>query len=666
VDVFLQLAKAALQPIPLAAWQQLLFSPYLFAGQQLPGGRNRLIQAMYHSGEQDFKLADLPRLLAWYAEKHAKQPLPKLVAQFDDLSLIAGMRAEPGSLLARLRSNKPALPSQWLEIFSDLLQQFNWPGERALNSDEFQQRQTFAESCAEFWQVDVLAAEVSASEALALLRQKLHDTIYHKQTQTLPGQAVVQVLGTLEASGQHFDQLWLCGMSERDWPPRPTINALLPFALQARLDMPGASEQREFDYAQRLTDSLIIASAQLQLSYVHLSDGVETSLAPIVHARLQAAGRELQCIAQTQVAADAQPCIATQPWETLPDFYGSEYPQLYDAQQRLVLRRGISLLKDYALNPFIAYARHRLEIEPLPRRESGLTALERGQVLHTVVETFWRNLQSSSALQSCPAGELEQLLTSSVGSALQQLNRRRFKPLGARLLELQQQVFTRLVQAWLQLERERPGFSVAALEQPLAVQLGGFYISGRIDRIDRLDSGEILLLDYKTGRVATTGWLDERISSPQLPLYWLALQQQLPDQSAVGLPDTAQTVLYEDASQCAPALAFACLKSGELGFKGLADEDTAAAAIDGIDSMRTAQREVFTTNRILQQHWLQALTQRCDEIASGLAVLDLDSPSVSSFGDDAYEPLTRARAALVGGLYEVVETPHSIVGEYDD
>ena len=123
--------------------------------------------------------------------------------------------------------------------------------------------------------------------------------------------------------------------------------------------------------------------------------------------------------------------------------------------------------------------------EPLPKATMGLTALGRGNVIHGALEYFWRAIPSSDALADQGISAQAELIEQAVMSALGEVNAKRYRPLGARLLDLQQQVFVRLLGCWINLEKERPSFSVLALEQSIAGQVGDYLISGRIDRIDR-------------------------------------------------------------------------------------------------------------------------------------------------------------------------------------
>ena len=657
VDVFLKLVESSLRPLSTDEWQSIIFSPYLFARHESLGGRNLIVQAIYESGEAEFKLEEMNRLVSWFQKRHHKNSKSDdAVGQvaggqaYAEVEMFLDLHKSGNALLSVSKRWEKAAPSLWMQRFRALCAVLGWPGGRGLDSDEYQQHQAFVECASLVWQSDELVGDVNASVALKLFRQQLQHTIYHKQSVVHEAYAPVQVLGVLEASGQLFDSLWIAGLSDRVWPVVPKPNALIPFGLQARSEMPGASENKEFAVAKAVTQSLLTSARHLRLSYLNMVDGVDASLSPIVSGCLSdeqplphdeplsdtaAFDDSRAVIVQGLVSSKSDP-QAFNPFEYLDDFYGQPYPALVDSEQRPLLRRGVSMLQDYALNPMQAYAKHRLALEPLPKATMGLTALERGNVIHGALEYFWRAIPNSDALADQGISAQAELIEQAVMSALGEVNAKRYRPLGARLLDLQQQVFVRLLGCWINLEKERPSFSVLALEQSIAGQVGDYLISGRIDRIDRLANGELLFIDYKTGSVSTSGWLDERVSSPQLPFYLLAAR-------SLDVGDEHGSA-YVDSPQM--SLAFACLKPGSISFYGLTEAETQANDIAGVEVMKPAQLAVFGDMNALREHWQTELLERSKEIASGFAGLDLQLATVATDGTDRYEPFTRALAAV--------------------
>jgi RecB family exonuclease len=88
-----------------------------------------------------------------------------------------------------------------------------------------------------------------------------------------------------------------------------------------------------------------------------------------------------------------------------------------------------------------------------------------------------------------------------------------------RYLELEATRLTRVITEWLAYEATRLPFSVAETESTRAVEIAGLKLDLRIDRIDRLNDGSLLVIDYKTGDVTPSAWQLPRADDVQLPLY---------------------------------------------------------------------------------------------------------------------------------------------------
>ncbi|MGI9283816.1 MAG: hypothetical protein ACR2P1_00335, partial [Pseudomonadales bacterium] len=148
----------------------------------------------------------------------------------------------------QLQSGKRKTLTQWLDVFSAQLKTFGWPGERALDSVEFQQLQRWHEALDETCTLASLTGKLSAADASHILRQVLRQTIFQAQS----GGSPIQILGLLEGAGLPFTHLWICGLSSKMWPPLARPSALIPLALQRELNMPHCGPEREYQFARRL------------------------------------------------------------------------------------------------------------------------------------------------------------------------------------------------------------------------------------------------------------------------------------------------------------------------------------------------------------------------------------------------------------------------------
>jgi RecB family exonuclease len=191
----------------------------------------------------------------------------------------------------------------------------------------------------------------------------------------------------------------------------------------------------------------------------------------------------------------------------------------------------------------------------LEHPQEGLSARDRGVVLHAALAMLWTQLKDAQRLQDIEPDMLRDLVQRAVEGALMRLRPRRTSALQAQFIELERRRLALLLDEWLELERARPPFEVIACEEDRAASVGGLEIKLRLDRIDRLAFGEEMLIDYKSTASPLTTWFGDRPDEPQLPLY---------------------------AVTCARAphvLAFAHVARGDSGYLGLSADVQAAQGV---------------------------------------------------------------------------------------
>jgi hypothetical protein len=188
--------------------------------------------------------------------------------------------------------------------------------------------------------------------------------------------------------------------------------------------------------------------------------------------------------------------------------------------------------------PFRAYAELRLGALPPEIAEPGVPMDQRGLLLHAALQSVWERLQDSRALAALDELALAVLIRECVAQAAQGLQaqgrgRRRRTRRGH---EGQFDLFTvlspalarecrraeRLIARLCALERTRAPFRVEATEQVAELALAGGRVRMRLDRIDSIAEGRVIL-DYKSGRPGSPDWYGARPTHPQLLAYLAAL-----------------------------------------------------------------------------------------------------------------------------------------------
>lgn len=397
--------------------------------------------------------------------------------------------------------------SECSQLFANILKDYGYPGKNALTDLENVAVNKLLELLHEIATTTHIIGKISVKEWLNILQ----DFITNTQVQTEPEkEAPVNIFGILEGAGINFDHLWIMGLDETSWPPPPKPNPLLPIAVQRKLSLPHSSAERELEFCQALINRYKRSAPEVVFSYVkHIDD---------------------QLVAPSSLIANI-PEIAIDDWnldQTLSwaqkIFNGRKIEPVSDDQAPQVSptelnHAGSRLIELQSLCPFRAFMEFRL-LTPEPQKLSlGISKMDRGVLIHDILEKFWSTIKTQEELRSLDLAELKNILTNCIKAALDQLN------LTTILYDLEKKCLTQILHQWLLIEKNRAPFTVVATEKSVQITLASIPIKLRIDRIDQLGDGKKLLIDYKTGKKLPSifDWFGKRPKNPQLILYALAL-----------------------------------------------------------------------------------------------------------------------------------------------
>ncbi|GAB5449863.1 MAG: PD-(D/E)XK nuclease family protein [Halioglobus sp.] len=523
----------------------------------------------------------------------------------------AGSKLQFGDCLlavSRLRKTREKrLPSSWIPLFNSILDIWGWPGEGGLDSLEFQQVQRWYETLDEFGSLDLVCGPLSFQAALQLLRGASARKVSHPET----ADSAVQVLGPLEAAGLRFDQLWMVGMQRSAWPAAPRPNPLIPLSLQAQCGMPHATPEREWQYAKSLFDQLVRGSAVLHASYSSQVDGVSEGVSALLDG--------IQPTATVEITAVPPDWAARQASGGLEQLQDQRAPALTDDELQHT-GGGAALLEAQSQCAFQSFARNRLAVVPLGEFGAGLSASERGTLVHEALHHLWRQITGHAALLALQQMAVDSLVKESTKKALLELPDFRRIAVGHACLELEAQRLRSLLLEWLAVERARGEFRVLALEQSVEVTLSQLRLKLRVDRMDELPDGGKVVIDYKTGASSTTDWLGDRPRKPQLLLYGLA-EDELP-----------------------AAISFARVRPGDCAYVGLG----CAESIPGVrsDIQRVIKDRMDVADwESLNARWRQTLQQLAQAFIEGNAAVLPLSKSCTYCG---LQPLCRINVQDAG------------------
>lgn len=481
-------------------------------------------------------------------------------------------------------TKQTAAYAYWAPVINQLLSALGWPGERVLNSEEYQVVDEWLKLLHELTTLDLTAQPVTFYEAL----QTLKGLAAVKPFQPKTPAANVQILGVLEAAGLQFDQLWISGMDDTGWPSQPKPNPFIPKQLQRELNMPHASAERELAYCQSMTRQFKHSASNVIFSYARTLDDNLTQPSPLIRDLPEMHGLEIMPAVSQKIFS--QRALEKMTDETAP-------VQMPDEK----VSGGIKIIENQAQCPFKAFAECRLGARELESPLPGIRAKERGTIVHQILERCWKQLQTQDNLLATSDDALHVLLEGWINEAIH--DHAQSQSQQNSYLTLEKQRLHQLIYDWLQIEKQRSPFAVASSETQADIALGQLKLSVRIDRIDQLADGNHLIIDYKTGsNLSPSDWFGDRLDAPQLPLY-----AQIDSEHTAGI-------------------AYAQVNSVKHRFIGVSRYELEINGVTPTDNLRAPNKKDWQT---LNMEWQHALNKLGNDFYHGKASVDPKDPKTT-------------------------------------
>ncbi len=582
VAAALRILRFASGPQPIREVTSLLHCPFLVGGIQEATGRARLDRALRELGWDKTGVSGLLQVLN-------KSGIRRECETFAEALRVAGaIQIDPAGA-------QP--PGRWAALFSDWLRAFGWPGTRTLDSAEYQTVKAWRDLLSGFAGTAIVVPHLQLHDAVARLERMAADRVF--QPESVPDPPPVQIMGVAETTGISFTHLWLTGMGDDRWPPPPRPNPFLPWALQRRHRFPEVDAERVLADAEQTTRRLLGAAPSVWVSFTHeQADGQTRRVSALFSVLTADAGEAVPCsdfAGRARVVQRERPGL-----ERVRDDHG---PPVETGE---VVRGGVAIFRDFAACPFRAYARHRLRAEPLAEAEPGLTAAERGTLVHECLNRVWRRLGHHQRMARLDRARLAQTMEREIDGALVVLRSRMSDPFRRKFLQLERDRLRTLLEQWFDVERQRPPFAVIDIERRITATIAGIEIALRLDRVDRVDES-LMIIDYKTGRgVRTEDWFGGRPDDPQLPLYVLSTSEQV------------------------DALAYAHVRLGKCGLKGLARREDLAHGVTLLPGQSTDGDNAWYA---LRSGWRETMERLGAEFRAGVAAVDPKRVSTCEYCD---------------------------------
>lgn len=391
---------------------------------------------------------------------------------------------------------KDAEFARWSRFMRDLLNAMGWPGEANLSPTEQEAAEECNNALSSLAALGLVSGRVAYDDAQSHLRRLLARPGVERGDCFSP----VQILDTREAQALRFDQALVTGLSDETWPPALDLSPLIPLTLQREYDVPGSSADTARSERERLTEALFCAAPNVLATYSgRLSPAAEKWV------------RRMEEDGPLWNGKTARQSFAPASLEEVEDILAPPFTAIEPD------RGGASLIKAQSLCPFRAFAEFRLHARAPEDACFGFDARERGGFVHKALQLVWNRLGDYETLRSTAHEQLGGIVRDGVMEAVREQHT---SPLRQLTTRTERERLEELILTWLEIERARKqAFTVENIEQERVYEVPGLRLRLRIDRMDRLANGKVLLIDYKSGRQTRNKLNCPRPPEPQLLLY---------------------------------------------------------------------------------------------------------------------------------------------------
>jgi ATP-dependent helicase/nuclease subunit B len=488
-----------------------------------------------------------------------------------------------------------ASPSEWVAVWEACLRDLHWrPDHEGATSSPLQ---AWERSLQGFASLSPILNGIDRIQAIDEFRRILANNVV-RRAMPLSG---VHVFERIEDVGPGYRGVWIMEFTDTRWPSGVRLNSFLPQQLQVALGVPFATPALA---ASSSTEEFVRLRSRVPEVVCSIPDRISDVATQPSRLLAGIAIERLPASRASQAGSYYLNRLSSREKRLIPD----STPAIDPSE----LAGGIRLLDVQSACPLRAFCEFRLGAKALEIPRRGITAQTRGIVVHRALE-----LLLEPAVRNGPVNfaGLRAHIVPAVRRALSESIDWPHPPWDL-MLGLEAERCARTLNALIDKVEGQAQVEIDAVETRIELTINRWRLSGRVDRIDRLPDGGLLIFDYKTGAASpSSAWFTERLKSTQLPAYAVAYSERIRGFSVVNLGD------------------------GSAEFRGVGDfpmESPVAARPKLAGAAWAAQL----------QRWSEQIESLLAEYAAGDARIFVAD---STLAEGAFAPLTRVFALRAAG-----------------
>lgn len=412
----------------------------------------------------------------------------------------------------------------WTNLWRKQLAALGFPGDAPLDSTSYQVVQAIDKQFEKFTALDQVLEPMLASEALGLMGRMARQSPFQPQRDPA---ARLDVLGLLEAEGGRWHGVWVMGLNDDVLPATPNPNPFLPLQVLRAAQAPRATPERERLWAEQIFKTLLQCAPNIILSWPEQSGERQLRPSPLLLKTLSHQTNQISTLKNDGSDTKGMHAFHQTEIEVWAD---GEVPPVTLEEN---IRGGADVFEKQAINPLWAFFKYRLGVRALNPYALVRPFSEQGKFIHEVMRQLVVMHPTQSSLQeTCQQPDWPVNVCNMIANIAEQ----KFKGMPLELRAMHVQRAFDVVQAWCAFDAARLPYLNVAAEEKFTFSHGPLKLSLQIDRIDQLDDGSYVVIDYKTGHIPNNlqkDWSRSEPVSNQLLTYSIAWQQRNPTVSAI-------------------------------------------------------------------------------------------------------------------------------------
>ena len=429
--------------------------------------------------ESNNRALSVNRILALAREKSSNHKILLLIKDCPQLSKTI-------TELRKLKIQSKLALEDWFIVINKIITTWAFATDRTLTSSEYQLFEKYQNESLILNKLSDFHKKIGFIDAIKILQTHLNSVVF----QAKGGGANIHILGALEAEGLFFDAAWISNMTSDFLPGTIKTPLFIPIQVCRDYELPNSS----FDAIDKNTKVTLQALKDL-------SNNITFSYAKSTKNREQLPS---PCLNFEEFQEKTIKASRTRKLEHFDDYMA---PDIDDYS----IKQGVKTLQNQMSCAFKGFV-GRLRIDDFDNPHIGINRKQQGRLIHEVLETFFGEIQTGRDLLELSNLALNDLIEKHIDLAILKMPKSNFK-------SLEKTRLVKLINKYLELEKQRGIFEVIKTESTSEVNINGLTFTTRLDRMDRLENNEKIIIDYKSGAVAVSKMVGNPIEQAQLPIY---------------------------------------------------------------------------------------------------------------------------------------------------